>query len=292
MQINNPQVIKSLSMSSYVRWLCNVVPSCWALECYTFCLFSLSPVPFKNSTFKCAFSSWVSESCLVLFSNFCCPLNPELSHAPLKQRQEMLCLHPLSAFPSCNTHYFFLVCFFSGDRWHLGGLRASWWPAKHTETWLMREASNSQKCEWCHHSFFLWGLMGFTVPLSSSTLRWCWTSIILHFIAHYHLFLVHLCLEERNLCGKESSKAQEVLQQPGEHRCCWGLCWAAVFWQYLSAALDSLLWSCSLALEQRLSAPLKYSRGLIYSDQRRLSLLLSQLWGWSCADWNSNGELC
>lgn len=98
MQINNPQVIKSLSMSSYVRWLCNVVPSSWALEFCTFCLFSLPPVPFKYSTFKCAFSSWVSESCLVLFSNFCCPLNLELSHAPLQQRQEMPCLHPLSAF--------------------------------------------------------------------------------------------------------------------------------------------------------------------------------------------------
>lgn len=63
----------------------------------------------------------------------------------------------------------FLVCFFSGDRWHLGELKASWWPARHTETWLMREASNGQKCEWCHHSFFLWGLVGFTVPLK---LRW------------------------------------------------------------------------------------------------------------------------
>lgn len=142
----------------------------------------------------------------------------------------------------------------------------------------MREASNSQKCEWCHQQLLPLGACGIYCLFE---LRWCWTSIILHFIAHYHPFLVHLCLEERNLCGKKSSKAQEVLKQPGEgHRCCWGLCWAAVFWQYLSAALDSLLRSALLS-EQRLPGPLKCSKVLIYSDQRGLSLKTLRLeLGW------------
>lgn len=65
-----------------------------------------------------------------------------------------------------------------------------------------------------------------------SPLSWggCWTSIILHFIAHYHLFLVHLCLEEGNLCRKKQFKST------GSFKAAWGAelllgeqCWANVF---------------------------------------------------------------
>ena len=42
---------------------------------------------------------------------------------------------------------FFLFASFLHNRWHLEGLRAFWWPARRTGTWLTREASSSQKCE-------------------------------------------------------------------------------------------------------------------------------------------------
>lgn len=95
----------------------------------------------------------------------------------------------------------------------------------------------------------------------------------------HNSFLVHLCLEERNLCGKKSSKAQEVLKQPGGHRCCWGLCWAAVFWQYLSAALDSLLRSALLS--SRDCQALWSIQGFWFIQIKED--LAWKLWGWSWA---------
>lgn len=56
------------------------------------------------------------------------------------------CLFCFSVLQHPCKQLFFLFASFH-NRWHLGGLRAFWWPAKRTGTWLTREASNSQKCE-------------------------------------------------------------------------------------------------------------------------------------------------
>lgn len=104
-----------------------------------------------------------------------CPWKPELSYASSASnhcRAEMLWQHPIFCFPLLQhplERPFSLFVSFLRNRWHLGEQRAFWWLARRTETWLMREASNIQKCE---QSFvaeiFLCGL----ATCCHSELRW------------------------------------------------------------------------------------------------------------------------
>lgn len=122
----------------------------------------------------CTFKLWMSECQKAISSCSAALENPSCSvHLA---SEAFLDRDAVAASPFCFSllqhpckWLFFLFASFLHNRWHLGGLRAFWWPARRTETWLMREASNSQKCEQysCDLAFAL-GACGF---FCSSELR-------------------------------------------------------------------------------------------------------------------------
>lgn len=214
-----------------------------------------------------------------------CPWKPELSYASSASnhcRAEMLWQHPIFCFPLLQhplERPFSLFVSFLRNRWHLGEQRAFWWLARRTETWLMREASNIQKCE---RSFvaeiFLCGL----VTCCPSELRWLLDPSIPSF---HSLLPPPPCpsLSKRPECRKEpwvegkcrSTGALEQPGIPGVNVGCRAVVAApcGVVLQYLHAAVGRAcsypLWA---PLELRLQGTLKYLRVLIYSDQRGFSL--------------------
>lgn len=126
----------------------------------------------------------------------------------------------LSLLPHPCKRLFFFFASFLHDRWHLGEPRAFWWPARLTETWLTREASNSQKCEqYVRCLGFAPGACGI---YCSSELRWLLDLNNPSFHSSLHLLLVHLRLKEKNLGWEERCKSTGSFKRPGRHECCWG----------------------------------------------------------------------
>lgn len=198
------------------------------------------------------------------------PLKPEFSctslasEAPLGRDAVAASLWCISLLQHPCKRLFFLFASFLHDRWHLGGLRAFWWRARRTETWLTREASNSQKCEqyFCSLVFAL-GACG---TYCSSEWRWLLDPNIPSF--HSSLPPARPSVSEGEKPGsKEAVQKHRNLSAAWGAWCCWGAVVAMLcrcFWQYLCAALDRvcsyLLWA---HLKQRLSGPLKCLRVLI-----------------------------
>lgn len=165
-------------------------------------IFLFSPSPFKyrhQHLLKSILSSWMSQnylSCWVAsaaLENLGRPVHLlSLKHlwAKMLWQDPFFCF---SLLPHPYKRLIFSFASFLHDRWHLGEPRAFWWPARLTETWLTREASNSQKCEQYLRC------LGFALEACgiycSSELRWLLDLNNPSFRSSLHLLLVHLRLK-------------------------------------------------------------------------------------------------
>lgn len=266
-----------------MRWLCNVVPSCWALEFSTFCLFSLSPIPFKwriqhlNVRFQaecqkaascCSVASTVLQTlscCVYLWSRAkrCCASIPFLLFPPATAIVIFPCLLLFWwQMTSGGTESILMACKAYRDLAYERGI-------KQPEMWVVPP------------QLFPCGACGISCPP--------WAEVVLDLNnPSFHSSLPPIPCP--SLSGGEKPVWKEEFKSTGSLKA------AGVTQMLLRGCAEQmdfgntclLLWSALLS--SRDCQALWSIQGVWFIHIKEG--LAWKLWGWSWAAWSSNEELC